>query len=230
MNASTSRAMVMAKPSGGEPKPAPSSPSIPIQMGSGRVPEGGQGINNMAKVKTIFDGSGASANPNLNQVRMAGQKEEPTRTVVIARRAMGQESEASAPSMPATPKTDIVEVLIREGGPQGLTRQEAGDIAAALQEAIVSSVSALEAGETCLGVDSVSIESAKDIQIGLQRFSVAGNPMERLDLRARELDLVEKILECGTTYERLKAADKGRTMAFVGGGLIIGAVVLLVLT
>jgi hypothetical protein len=79
-----------------------------------------------------------------------------------------------------------------------------------------------------VGVDDGTISSAREIQAGMQRFSVIGNSDERLELRPSELDLVEKVLECGDTYKKLEAAQKGRTMAFVAGGLIIGAVVLLV--
>jgi hypothetical protein len=59
---------------------------------------------------------------------------------------------------------------------------------------------------------------------------MVGNSDERLELRPSEIDLIEKVIECGETYRKLEAASKGRTMAFVAGGLIIGAVVLLVTT
>jgi hypothetical protein len=76
-------------------------------------------------------------------------------------------------------------------------------------------------------VDGAALDSAKEILSGMKRFTMVGNSSERLELRSSELDLIEKVIECGASYQELRSAQKGRTMAFIAGGLIIGVVVLL---
>jgi hypothetical protein len=96
-----------------------------------------------------------------------------------------------------------------------------------LEQAIVAASEAITAGETCIGVDGATIQNAKELQAGLERFATLGNPDERLNLRPGEIATMKSVLECGMTHQRLEQASQGRVMAFVIGGLIVGAVVLL---
>lgn len=234
-----SRALVLAK-SAPEQK-SPPIPPIPMQMGSGRVPDGGQGANNNLKMKSIFDGG--TSNPQIT-AKLMGQRAVPpqeppraasARPMVYAK--MGQQSDVpqapSAPTAPAAPSgvdlppTNVQDVLIRESGPRGLTRKEASDIASVLLDSLKSAAAAVAAGQTCVGVDGSTLDTAKNIQSQMAKFGSTGNSDDRLDLESSEVDIIERIIECASVYEKVEAAAKGRTIAFVAGGLIIGAVVLL---
>lgn len=221
---SDSRSLVLAKPAG-EQKQA-KGPSIPIQMGQGPVQQAAQGV----KMKSMFESGNSTA-------KMAGrdnprpQVVTPDRPIVFAK--MGQEDAPPAPPelppMPPLPPTNVQEVLVRENGPKGLTKKEAADINVALIDAIQSSAEALSSGKVCVGVDGAAINSAHEIQAGLEKFSTTAGPNERLDLQASEIDLIDRMIACGLVYEQSAAASKSKTMAFVAGGLIIGTVVLLVM-
>lgn len=236
-NRAESRPVVIAKavPDGGMSAPAaPAMPNQTLQMGGGRLPDGGHGATGTMKMNSIFQGG--NNNPQLNAVKVMGNRPLPLsaptgRPVAFAKISMGQEAQGTgvppAPPAPPGPPTNIEEVLIREGGPEGLTRKEAADLAAVLSQSMGMASKALADGQTCLGVDGAAIDNAKDILAGLQRFSAVGNSDERLSLKASEIGTIESILECAMTYERDEAAKKGKLIAFVAGGLIIGAVVLL---
>lgn len=234
-----SRAMVLAKPAPEQKASQTPAPAIPMQMGSGRVPEGGQGANNNLKMKSIFESGGN--NPQI-QVKLAGARgtqEAPqaaapqnSRPLVFAK--MGQQNDAppappapaAPPPPPTLPPTNVQDVLVRESGPRGLTKKEASDISGVLLGSIKSASAALAAGQTCVGVDTSTLETAKDIQSQMAKFGSSGGSDERLDLETSEVDIIERVIECATVYDKLEAAAKSRTIAFVAGGLIIGAVVL----
>lgn len=220
------RSVVVAKAVGDE-RPA-TNMGVPLRMGGGRLPDGGQGANNTLKMKSIFEGGNSS---QVSQVRMASPRPQ-GRPLAFARKVMGQESspEAAPPAPPPPPPTNVQEVLVREGGPQGMTRKEASDIAQVLGIAIQSSSEALAAGQTCVGVDGATLDDARTVQAGMSRFASAGNADERLELSPGEIDLIERVVECGMTYDKMKELNKGKTVAFVAGGLLIGAIVLLVMS
>lgn len=227
---SDTRALVLAKPADGRP----AAPSNPVSMGGGRIPSGGQGANNNIKMKSIFDNSSQNNVKFMGQNSVPPRAEAPQRPVVFAKLGQADSDVPTAPEVApisiSTPRADINAVLIREGGPEGLTRKEASDISAALLDAIQQSSSALGDGQVCVGVDSSTLDKAREIQVGLNKFSSTGNSSERLDLDPDEVEIVEKVIECGQVYQAAQAASKGKTIAFVAGGLIIGVVVLLAMS
>lgn len=198
---------------------------MPVGMAGGRIPDGGHGATATLKPNSIFE---AGNHPQMREIRLGTKVQEaPIRPRVMAKPYMGAEAN-SAPPSPPEPPTNIQQVLKRETPPEGLTVKEAADLAAVLDEAIANSVLALQEGVTCISIDSSAIDEARSLQEGLAGFAAGGAFSERLELRNPEIDLIERMLECGILYQSVKKASTGKTMAFIAGGLLIGAVALLV--
>lgn len=170
--------------------------------------------------KSIFDGPRGSGN-QLNEIPLSGQPRfvRPRVTAV-----MGQET----PVKTATPR--VAAILKRESLPQGVTRIEAGELAFALGVAIEKSALALVEGEQCFGLDSASLSTARGLHEGLVRFAETAPGDSRLEIDPQDIQKIDRILECGMFYDRLKEAENARTTAFMAGGLVIGAVVLILVS
>lgn len=234
----TQRPVVQAKvvetsgftPMSAPPPPPSSTPhagqlfkNSPIQMSSGRLPDGGHGANGMMKPKSIFENNGGS---QLGRAQMQ-QNVPARRPLVMARAVLGQDGDAvkAAPPAPPQPPTNVQQVLKREAGPVGLTKKEAADIAVALGAGIDASALGLQAGLTCVGVDGPSLQDARTLQAGIAEFSISGGSNERLDLKDKEIELIDRVLECATIYGQYESNKNGKLIAFVAGGLAIGALV-----
>lgn len=170
--------------------------------------------------KSVFDGPRGPGN-QLNEVLISGQPRfvRPRVTAV-----MGQE----APVKTAAPRVEAI--LQRESLPQGLTRVEAGELAIALGAAIEKSALALAEGEQCFGLESASLSTVRGLHEGLVRFSTTAPGDSRLEIDPADIQQIDRVLECGMLYDRLKEAQNARTTAFMAGGLVIGAVVLILVS
>jgi hypothetical protein len=207
----------------------PSAPQgIPVQAAAGgRIPDGSASIG--ANVRSIFDAPRAPQQPNMGRAAPA-----PQRPRVMAM-ALGQEAAPEAPAPtpppPAPPSPPQVEAILkREAPPEGITKSEANDLALALNPALENSALALAEGEQCFGVDNSSLTKATGLRDGLVKFAKTAPDNARLQIEPKDITLIEQVLDCSSIYENKKKADSAKTIAFVAGGLLVGAVVLLVVS
>lgn len=198
--------------------PAPQ--GIPVLAGSG------------ARVPDINMGMGSQARSFFDAPKAAAQQAAPQRPRVKAV-AMGQETPpetpASAPPPPTPPSPPQVEAILkREAPPEGITKGEANDLALALNPALENSALALAEGEQCFGIDQSSLAKATGLRDGLVKFATTAPDNARLQIEEKDISLMEQVLDCSSIYENKKKADSAKTVAFVAGGLLVGALVLLV--
>lgn len=197
---------------------------IPVLQGSGgRIPDNNMGIASQAR--SIFDVPRA-VNQQAAQVQTMAQ-----RPRVLAK-ALGQETKpeapAPAPPPPAPPSPPQIEAILkREAPPEGITKSEAQDLALALNPALENSALALAEGEQCFGIDDSTLVKATGLRDGLVRFATTAADSARLQIEPKDIALMEQVLDCSSIYVNRKKADSAKTVAFVAGGLLVGAVVLL---
>lgn len=200
----------------------PGNLTMPVQpvMG-GRVPDGNFGIG--SQVRSIFD------------IPRQPQRAEPQRPRIVARALGQQEAPPATPppppepapaAPPPVPPDKVEAVLRRETPPEGLTKKEAAELAAALTPALENSALALAEGEQCLGVDDSSLKKATGLRDGLVRFATQAPENARLEVEAADITLMEQVLECSELYLTKKQAASAKTVAFVLGGLLVGGLVL----
>jgi hypothetical protein len=203
----------------------PGNQPMPVQpaMG-GRIPDGNFGVG--AQVRSIFD---------VPRQAPRAESSAPQRPRILAR-SLGQEAPPAPPpaepapvpppAPPPVPPDKVEAVLRRETPPEGLTKQEAADLAAALTPALENSALALAEGEQCLGVDDSSLKKASGLRDGLVRFATQAPENARLEVDPADITLMEQVLECSELYLVKKQAASAKTVAFVLGGLLVGTVVL----
>lgn len=217
------RPRIQAKPMpSGDIQMMPASQSMPVQpaMG-GRIPDGNFGVG--AQVRSIFDVP--RQGPRFTEPAA------PQRHRVVAK-ALGQEeappaAPPPAPAPPPPPPAEKVEaVLKRETPPEGLTKQEAADLAAALTPALENTALALAEGKQCLGIDDSSLKKATGLRDGLVRFAEQAPENARLEVESADITLMEQVLDCSALYDAQKQAVATRTVAFVLGGLLVGGLIL----
>lgn len=139
-----------------------------------------------------------------------------SRPTAMARPVMGQEG--------------TVEKLIqREIPPEGVSKEEASAIAAALGPALDATAKAIEDGVTCGKVDSLVYTEVKKLKESLDRFA-ASKTEAKADLSASELEKIDTVLSCQLTYQDVASVKKQRTIAIVVGGIVIGALVIAVVS
>lgn len=114
----------------------------------------------------------------------------------------------------------------RETPPEGLTKQEAADLAAALTPALENTALALAEGKQCLGIDDSSLKKATGLRDGLVRFAEQAPENARLEVESADITLMEQVLDCSALYDAQKQAVATRTVAFVLGGLLVGGLIL----
>jgi hypothetical protein len=199
----------------------PGNLTMPVQpvMG-GRVPDGNFGVG--SQVRSIFD------------IPRQAPRAEAQRPRIVAK-ALGQEAPPAPPPEPAppppaapppVPPEKVEAILRRETPPEGLTKKEAAELAAALTPALENSALALAEGEQCLGVDDSSLKKATGLRDGLVRFAGTAPENARLEIDPADITLLEQVLECSDLYLTKKQAATSKTVAFVLGGLLAGAIVL----
>lgn len=191
---------------------------IPVQPAGGRIPDNNMGMN--AQARSYFD-----VPRNVSQPQAASRP----RVKAIA---MGQETPpatpATAPPPPAPPTPPQVEAILkREAPPEGITKAEASDLAAALTPALENSALALAEGEQCFGIDNSTLVKATGLRDGLTKFATTAADNARLQIDPKDITTMEQVLDCSGIYVNKKKADTAKTVAFVAGGLLAGALVLL---
>lgn len=214
---------------------------VPINMGSGRIPEGGG--NASIKQKSVFEsprGAGSQVNevrllgngPRLQQLQVAqaaqgGVPPPPPAAPHEYRRAIGQ----ATPVEPQYREAEIERIIERQLPPQGMTKKEAQQLADALTVALDVSEKALAAGEKCFGVDDASIAQARATRDYLANFAYSAGASDRTDpakLPKEKLDTVERILECQMAHERLVAQNSPSVLALLAAGVVVVGVTYLV--
>jgi len=191
---------------------------MPTQPAAGgRVPDNTMGMN--AQARSFFD-----------KPAPRPQAEAPRPRVMAV--AMGQEKKpdaepAAAPPPPVPPTPPKVEAILkREAPPEGITKAEAQDLASALSPALESSALALAEGEQCFGIDNSTLVKAAGLRDGLLKFATTAADSARLQIEPKDITLMEQVLDCSSIYENRKKADTAKTVAYVAGGLLVGAAVL----
>lgn len=125
-------------------------------------------------------------------------------------------------------QTPSVEIPLRREAPGSmLTVDEAGQLSIELSTALFDAGLALEGGVGCVGLDVESIDEATRILDVIVAFSEEGGGDEGLVLEPEEITAVERILECSNLYRKLESERKNRSLAFVAGGVALGAIILI---
>lgn len=193
----------------------PSSQGIPLQGGmGGRIPDNNMGMGSQAR--SFFDApkptQAAPQRPRVQAVAM-GQDTKP-------------ETPAPAPPPPAPPSPPKIEAILkREAQPEGITKSEAQDLAQALSPALENSGLALAEGEQCFGIDNSTLVKATGLRDGLVKFATTAANTARLQIEPKDIALMEQVLDCSSIYLNKKKADTAKMVAFVAGGLLVGAAV-----
>ncbi len=202
------------------PQPIPTQPAM-----GGRIPDSssmGMGMN--AQARGFFDGRRPQApqqpegRPRVMAVAM-GQQDQTTPNAAAPAPA------APPPPVPPTPPK-VEAILKREAPPEGITKTEAQDLASALTPALESSGLALAEGEQCFGIDNSALVKGAGLRDGLLKFATTATDNARLQIEPKDITLMEQVLDCSSIYENKKKADSAKTVAFVAGGLLVGAAVL----
>lgn len=191
----------------------PSSQGIPLQGGmGGRIPDNNMGMG--AQARSFFDAPKATtAAPQRPRVQAV---------------AMGQDAkpEAPAPPPPVPPSPPKIEAILkREAPPEGITKSEAQDLAQALSPALENSGLALTEGEQCFGIDNSTLVKATGLRDGLVKFATTAADNARLQIEPKDIAIMEQVLDCSSIYLNKKKADTAKMLAFVAGGLLVGAAV-----
>lgn len=197
---------------------------IPVQGGSGgRIPDNNMGMS--AQARSFFDAPRAQP-----QIQAAPQRPRVTAVAMgqtPAPEAPASEAPAPTPAPPAPPTPPKIEAILkREATPEGLTKAEARDLAMALAPALANSALALAEGEQCFGIDNSTLMKATGLRDGLTRFATTAADNARLQIEAKDITLMEQVLDCSSIYLTKKQADTAKTVAFIAGGLLIGGAVL----
>lgn len=189
---------------------------VPVDPPPMRMPEGAK-IASMGS-RSFFDNPvpGSSAQKNLISLKSAPfhVETETSRPAVRALPVLGQDSGAER-------------VIQRETPPEGVSQEEAKAIVAALDPALAATALALEEGVTCGRVDSLVYAEVKKLRDSLDRFS-SSQTESRAELAPAELGKIDAVMACMKTYEERNSDTKTRTVFFVIGAIVIGAVVLAV--
>jgi hypothetical protein len=200
----------------------PSVQGIPVQGGmGGRIPDNNLGMG--AQARSFFDApktvapQAAPLRPRVRAVAM-GQESKP-------------ESPATAPLPPAPPSPPKIQAILkRETPPEGITKSEAQELALALSPALENSALALTEGEQCFGIDNATLVKATGLHDGLIKFVTTAPDNARLQIEPKDIALMEQVLDCNLIYLNKKKADSAKTVAFIAGGLLVGAIVLWAVT
>jgi len=191
---------------------------VPVDPPPMRMPEGGK-IASMGS-RSFFDNPapGSSAQKNLVALKNELFRPEPgtERPTVQAMPVLGQDSGAER-------------VIQRETPPEGVSKEEAKAIVEALDPALEATAKAIEEGLTCGRVDSLVYAEVKKLRDSLDRFA-SSTTESRAELAPAELEKIDAVMACQKTYEGTVSASKTRTVAFVIGGIVIGAIVIAVVS
>lgn len=220
------------------PAPVPAPGGVNLGQAPVRIPEGG--INGASVIaRSVFDESVRGLGSPLQQVRVRmtpsplqavaiGEHATPVaaaRPVVTARASMGQEEVA----VPLPERIGVERVIQRELSPVGLTRDEAASISAALGPALEASAKALQEGVKCGRVDSVTIQEVRLLREFLARFALVASADERTDrLSSDDFSMIDEVLACQAIAEQVAGAREDKTTALLVGGLVVGAIVLVI--
>jgi len=134
-----------------------------------------------------------------------------------------------AEPMLGTDDTGVMKILQREIPPEGLSSTEAAALAAALTPALAAAANAIQEQVSCGGVDSTIHKEVSVLRDRLERFGSSKNE-SKAELSPPEIQKIEAILACQQTYDQVASARKGRTIAFVVGGVLLGAIVIAVIS
>lgn len=220
---------------------------VPLNSGSGRIPEGGG--NGSMKQRSVFEGPrgpGAQINevrlrnngPQLHQLQVVqaasrgvpnptSSQPAPAFKAPEFRRAVGQATPVQTPSGEA----EIDRIIERQLPPQGMTKKEAQQLADALTIALDVTEKAIAAGEKCFGVDDAAIADAKATRDYLANFAYNASASDRTSptrLPKEKLDTVEHILECQMAHERLAAQNRPGIVPFLLTAAVVAGVTYLV--
>ena len=185
-----------------------------------RVPEGTK-ISSMGS-RSIFDNPAPGSTAQLSQVSLRPDPFTPREVQAVAR--------PTAVAQPVMGQEGAVEKVIqREIPPEGVSKEEATAIVAALGPALDATAKAIEDGVTCGKVDSLVYAEVKKLKGSLEQFA-ASKTEAKADLSASELEKIDAVLSCQLTYQDIASVKKQRTIAIVVGGIVIGALVIAVVS
>lgn len=189
---------------------------VPVEAPPMRMPEGSK-IASMGS-RSFFDNPvpGSSAQKNLISMKRDPFVPETTnlRPSVQAMPVLGQDA-------------GVERVIQRETPPEGVSREEAKAIIAALDPALAATALALEAGVTCGRVDSLVYAEVKKLRDSLDKFA-ASQAEAKAQLSPAELEKIDAVMACQKTYEERNSDTKTRTVFFVIGAIVVGAIVIAV--
>lgn len=199
-----------------EASPRPRVMGVPVDAPPMRMPEGSK-IASMGS-RSFFDNPvpGSSAQKNLIALKSAPfhVETETSRPAVQAMPILGQDS-------------GVERVIQRETPPEGVSKEEAKAIVQGLDPALAATALALEAGVTCGRVDSLVYAEVKKLRDSLDKFA-SSTTESRAELSPAELEKIDAVLACQKTYEERNSDTKTRTVFFVIGAIVVGAIVIAV--